>query len=94
MKIVLSNPEEYKNTGVLARVFPFDLTMKDFSIIVRPGVVDLEGSAFLEPSLARIFSKAILIAADIAEGNYETHRESIVQTNENFSSPRVSHDRD
>jgi hypothetical protein len=94
MKIVMTDEQEKADTGIIARVFPFDLTMPSYSIVVRRYCIDLEGSALLDPQYARVFARSIQIAADIAEGNYEIHKELITETTKRFFIPRHSFEGD
>lgn len=74
--IVYSSQERYKDTGIIATVSPGGEMGHEFSLVVRSGCVDLEGSAYLSPAAAKLFAAAIIVAAEIAQGEYnEAHQE-------------------
>jgi hypothetical protein len=66
--IVLNTQEEYDNTGIIGWVELFGSS--HYNIIVRPGVVIVDGAASLNPDKARIFAKALDAAARLAENRY------------------------
>lgn len=68
MRVCYLSKQHFKDTGIIARVYPTDDA--SFSIEVRPGCVDVIGSSFLSPALARTFANGIIEAARIAEVGY------------------------
>jgi hypothetical protein len=65
--IVLNTTDVMEDTGVVGRVEVFGGSQ--YSVVIRPGTVILDGAATLSPDKARILSRAIDAAARLAE-NY------------------------
>lgn len=63
--IKLNNPKEFADTGIVGWVEMFGNSM--YSIVIRPGIVIIDGAASLSPGRVRVFSKALDAAANIAE---------------------------
>lgn len=70
MKIHINTPEEIAETGVVGYVHPFE-GVDSICIVIRPGIVDVEGSAMFQPLQAAIFGQAIITAAKVAKGEYK-----------------------
>lgn len=71
--IMLNSQDEFDNTGVVGWVELFGSSC--YSIVIRPGVVIVDGAAALNPNKARIFAKALDAAARLAEEHYGRKRE-------------------
>jgi hypothetical protein len=65
MIIHINNPEQRELTGAIGYVYPFDW-VEAICVTVRPGCVDIEGSAMFTPDQAIIFADAIRKAAEVA----------------------------
>lgn len=67
--IKLNDPELLKDTGVVGWVEVFG--SNQYSVVIRPGLVILDGASTLSPDKARILSRAIDAAARLAERYYD-----------------------
>jgi hypothetical protein len=68
--IVYNTAEKFEETGVVGWIELFG--SPQYSVVVRPGMVMLDGAAMLNPGRARILSQAIDAAAVMAE-DYHGH---------------------
>jgi len=68
IKVILNSIEDFENTGIVGWVELFG--SPNYSIIIRPGVVIVDGCAMMSPDKTRIFAKALDAAARLAEEHY------------------------
>jgi hypothetical protein len=68
VQVIYYTEDRRKLTGIIAEVLPFGT--KNISIVVRPQCVILEGSLYINPEMTRMFGRAVMIAAAVAEGTY------------------------
>ena len=77
--IMLNSQDEFESTGIVGWIELFG--SPNYSIIIRPGVVIVDGAAILNPNKTRIFAKALDAAAKLAEDyDEQTHK---LQSNNN-----------
>ena len=74
IKVVLNSQDEFESTGIVGWVEVFG--SPNYSIVIRPGVVIVDGCAMMSPDKTRIFAKALDAAARLAEEHYgqEAHK--------------------
>lgn len=69
ISIILNTPDKFDETGIVGWIEMFGSS--NYSIIIRPGVIIVDGAAYLSPDKARIFIKALDAAARLAENYHE-----------------------
>lgn len=68
--IMLNTPEKFEETGLVGWIELFG--SPQWSVVIRPGVVIIDGAASLNPEKARVLARAIDAAAKIAK-DYHGH---------------------
>ena len=68
IKVVLNTQDEFESTGIVGWVELFG--SPNYNIVIRPGVVIVDGCAMMSPDKTRIFAKALDAAARLAEERY------------------------
>ena len=80
--INLNTPDRFEETGVIGWIELFG--SPNYSLVIRPGVVILDGAANLSPDKARVLAEAINAGARLAE-DYHGYHSSQSDCDENFT---------
>ncbi len=65
ISVIFNSPKVFEDTGVIGRVEIFG--SRQYSIVIRPGVVMVDGAASFNPDEMRVFALALNTAANVAE---------------------------
>ena len=66
--IMLNSQDEFEGTGIIGWIELFG--SPHYNIVIRPGVVIVDGCAMMSPDKTRTFAKALDTAARLAEEHY------------------------